>query len=85
MPTGTGLTASGLPLAMMSIWFACSAGIRPAVQGLSDVVMGLAGAAAGALSGIAMEGGGYPLVATFAAIASTPLLMMMARGTRATR
>jgi MFS family permease len=49
---------------------------RPSVQGLSDLLMGLAGASAGALSGVAMTGGGYPLVASLAAIALAPLLLM---------
>src|SRR5690606_24206688 len=52
-------------------------GIRPSVQGLSDVVMGLAGASAGALSGLAMDGGGYPLVAIFAAMGTIPLFVMI--------
>jgi MFS family permease len=53
--------------------------IRPSAQGLSDVVMGLAGASAGALSGVAMSGGGYPLVASFAALATIPLILMAIR------
>jgi MFS family permease len=52
---------------------------RPSVQGLSDLIMGLAGASAGALSGFAMNGGGYPLVAGAAAVAIVPLLMMTLR------
>ncbi len=48
---------------------------RPAVQGLSDLVMGLAGASAGALSGFVMTAGGYALVASLAAIALLPLLL----------
>jgi MFS family permease len=53
--------------------------IRPSAQGLSDVVMGLAGATAGALSGVAMSGGGYPLVAILAALATIPLVLMAVR------
>jgi hypothetical protein len=53
--------------------------IRPSAQGLSDVVMGLAGASAGALLGVAMSGGGYPLVASFAALATIPLILMAIR------
>jgi hypothetical protein len=45
--------------------------------------MGLAGASAGALSGLAMDWGGYPLVATFAAIGTIPLLLLGARRTGA--
>jgi len=53
--------------------------IRPSAQGLSDVVMGLAGASAGALSGVAMSGGGYPLVASLAALTTIPLAFMAMR------
>jgi MFS family permease len=54
--------------------------VRPSVQGLSDLVMGLAGACAGALSGFAMDGGGYSLVAILAALGTLPLVLMGARG-----
>lgn len=53
--------------------------IRPSVQGLSDLIMGLAGASAGALSGFAMSSGGYPLVASLAAVAVVPLLLLGVR------
>jgi len=53
--------------------------IRPSAQGLSDLVMGFAAASAGALAGIVMDGGGYPLVTTFAAIATAPLVLMVLR------
>ena len=56
-----------------------TAEIRPSAQGLSDVTMGLAGASAGALSGFAMHGGGYPLVTLLAAVATLPLALMVAR------
>lgn len=55
---------------------------RPAVQGLSDVVMGLAAASAGALAGLVMDGGGYPIVALFAAAAATPLVLLVHRDSR---
>jgi MFS family permease len=58
--------------------------VRPSVQGLSDMIMGLAGASAGALSGFAMDGGGYPLVAVLAALGAIPLLLLGARGARPT-
>jgi len=54
--------------------------VRPSVQGLSDLIMGLAGASAGALSGLAMDGGGYSLVAILAASGTLPLLLIWARG-----
>jgi MFS family permease len=56
--------------------------IRPSAQGLSDVTMGLAGASAGALSGLAMDGGGYPLVALLSALGTVPLVVMIVRRTR---
>jgi MFS family permease len=58
-----------------------TAEIRPSAQGLSDLVMGLAGASAGALSGFVMDGGGYAMVAMLAAIGTVPLLLMVARRT----
>jgi predicted MFS family arabinose efflux permease len=57
--------------------------LRPSAQGLSDVVMGLAGATAGALSGVVVQGFGYPTLALFAAIATIPLAIL-ALQTRAT-
>jgi MFS family permease len=57
-----------------------AAEIRPSVQGLSDMAMGLAGASAGALSGVAMDGGGYGLVAGLAAVMTVPLMVMVGRG-----
>ena len=53
--------------------------VRPSVQGLSDLIMGLAGASAGALSGFAMDSGGYTWVAILAALGTLPLLLMGAR------
>ena len=48
--------------------------LRPSAQGLSDLVMGLAGAVAGALSGIIVEGWGYPTLTIVAALATLPLV-----------
>jgi MFS family permease len=53
--------------------------VRPAVQGLSDLVMGLAGAAAGALSGLVVSWSGYPVLTLLAAIATVPLIAMARR------
>lgn len=55
------------------------AAARPAVQGLSDLTMGLAGAGAGALSGFVMQVAGYPTLALLAAIAAVPLLALALR------
>ncbi|SDY50386.1 Predicted arabinose efflux permease, MFS family [Micromonospora pattaloongensis] len=51
-------------------------GLRPAVQGLSDLTMGLAGAAAGALSGFIVLWAGYSVLNLLAAIATVPLLAL---------
>ncbi|MDI5941139.1 MFS transporter, partial [Micromonospora sp. DH15] len=55
------------------------ADVRPSVQGLSDLTMGLAGAAAGALSGFVMQVAGYPTLTVLAAIATVPLLALALR------
>jgi MFS family permease len=47
--------------------------LRPAAQGLSDMVMGLAGAVAGAVSGVVVDLSGYPTLALLAALAAVPL------------
>ncbi|TWH68978.1 alkylation response protein AidB-like acyl-CoA dehydrogenase [Micromonospora olivasterospora] len=55
------------------------ADVRPGVQGLSDLTMGLAGAGAGALSGFVMQVAGYPALTLLAAIATVPLLALALR------
>lgn len=52
---------------------------RPAVQGLSDVVMGVAGASAGALAGVVVDLFGYPVLALLAGIAVVPLVAVVLR------
>lgn len=47
--------------------------LRPSAQGLSDLVMGLAAAGAGALSGVVVYAWNYPRLTLFAAIATLPL------------
>lgn len=42
--------------------------VRPAAQGLSDLVMGIAGASAGALAGVAVQAFGFPALALVAAM-----------------
>ncbi|MEH1101678.1 MFS transporter [Micromonospora sp. CPCC 205561] len=54
-------------------------GIRPSVQGLSDLTMGLAGAAAGAVSGFVVEAAGYPVLTLLAAVAVAPLVTLALR------
>jgi MFS family permease len=51
--------------------------LRASAQGLSDLVMGLAGALAGAISGLILEVWGYPRLTLLAAIATAPLLLVL--------
>jgi MFS family permease len=51
--------------------------LRAAAQGLSDLLMGLAGALAGAVSGVIVEGWGYPTLTLLAAIATAPLVVLV--------
>jgi MFS family permease len=53
--------------------------IRPAAQGLSDLVMGLSGASAGALAGFLVELSGYATLNLLAAIATVPLVALALR------
>lgn len=50
--------------------------LRASTQGLSDLIMGLAGASAGALSGVIMGAWGFPVLAVAAAMATTPLIVL---------
>ncbi|MEU8261132.1 MFS transporter [Micromonospora sp. NPDC048999] len=52
---------------------------RPAVQGFSDLIMGLAGAGAAAASGFVMRAVGYPTLTLLAAIAVVPLVALALR------
>ena len=47
--------------------------LKPSAQGLSDLVMGLAGASAGAMSGVVVANWGYATLALAAAITTIPL------------
>ena len=53
--------------------------LRPSAQGLSDLTMGLAGATAGALSGVVVESLGYPTLTLLAALATLPLVVLLLR------
>ena len=55
------------------------AAARPAVQGLSDLVMGVAGAGAGALSGVVVALAGYGTLTVLAAMAALPVLALALR------
>ena len=50
--------------------------LRASAQGLSDLVMGLAGASAGAVSGVIVDVWGYPTLTMFAALATAPLIVL---------
>jgi MFS family permease len=53
--------------------------VRPSAQGLSDLVMGLAGASAGAVSGFVVQVSGYATLTALAAIATVPLVALALR------
>jgi MFS family permease len=58
---------------------------RPSVQGLSDLVMGLAAASAGALSGLVVNWSSYGTLTMLAALATVPLLALALRPVTVTR
>jgi MFS family permease len=68
MVAGSTLLSESVPVA-----------VRPAAQGLSDLVMGLAGASAGALSGLVVLLAGYPILNLLAAVATVPLIALALR------
>ena len=53
--------------------------LRPAAQGMSDLVMGLAAALSGALAGVVMAYGGYPVLAIAVACLTIPFLGLTGR------
>jgi MFS family permease len=53
--------------------------LRTSVQGLSDVAMGVAGASAGALSGVVVNAWGFPMLALSAALATAPFIVLATR------
>jgi MFS family permease len=56
-----------------------AADLRPSAQGLSDLTMGLAGASAGALSGVFMQAWGYSTLALIVALAAAPFIALASR------
>jgi len=52
---------------------------RPSVQGLSDLVMGLAAALAGALSGVVVAWASYSTLTVLAAVVTVPLIALALR------
>ena len=69
MVAGSTLLSEGVP-----------AELRASAQGLSDLTMGLAGATAGALSGVVVEHWGYPTLTLLAALATAPLVVLLLGG-----
>ena len=55
--------------------------LRAGAQGLSDLVMGLAGAVAGALSGVIVDARGYSTLTLLAALATLPLVALLVLST----
>ena len=51
--------------------------LRASAQGLSDLIMGLAGATAGAISGVIVAAWGYSTLTVLAAIATAPLILLV--------
>lgn len=51
--------------------------LRTSAQGLSDLIMGLAGAAAGALSGVIVHAWGFPMLTLLAALATVPFVVFV--------
>jgi MFS family permease len=51
--------------------------LRASAQGLSDLVMGLAGATAGAVSGVIVAEWGYSTLTLLAALATVPLILLV--------
>ncbi len=55
---------------------------RASVQGFADLAMGLAGASAGALSGVIVGAWGYPVLTLLAAVAAAGLIAILVVGWR---
>jgi MFS family permease len=73
MVAGSTLVTEGVPVEL-----------RASAQGLSDLAMGLAGASAGAVSGVIVEAWGYPTLTLLAGLAAVPLIVLMASSLRKT-
>jgi MFS family permease len=78
-----GLGWSGTMVAGSTLLSESVAGpVRTSAQGLADLLMGLAGAAGGALSGLVMAWAGYPTLTLLAAIVAVPPLALALRPVR---
>jgi MFS family permease len=56
--------------------------LRTSAQGLSDLTMGLAGASAGAISGVIVQEWGYSTLTLLAALATAPLIVLVSFSTK---
>jgi MFS family permease len=70
MVAGSTLLSESIPLEL-----------RASAQGLSDLVMGLAGASAGAISGVIVAAWGYSTLTLLAALATAPLIVLVSLST----
>jgi MFS family permease len=59
--------------------------LRTSAQGLSDAIMGLAGASAGALSGVILHSWGFPILTLIAALTTMPFIVLATMTTRRIR
>jgi MFS family permease len=86
LSVGLGLLGAGWSATMVAgstlLSESVDVGVRPAAQGLNDLVMGFAGAGAGALSGLVVQVGGFPTLTLIAAAAVLPLLVQTLRPIR---
>lgn len=86
---GSDSTALAVALIILGVGWSCTmvagstllsesvpAELRTSAQGLSDVAMGVAGASAGALSGVIVNAWGFPMLALSAALATTPFIVL---------
>ena len=62
-----------------------AAELRTSAQGLADAIMGLAGASAGALSGVIVNAWGFPMLTILAALATTPFVVLAMRPMRVSK
>ncbi|MDQ3157364.1 MAG: MFS transporter, partial [Actinomycetota bacterium] len=59
-----------------------AAEVRPAVQGLSDLIMNLAGASGGLIAGLVMAGWGFGTLNAAAAVLTLPVVFVIVAGRR---
>ena len=93
---GNSQTGLGLGLLLLGLGWSCALvagstlltesvpeGVRPGVQGAADLVMGICGAAGGALAGLVMAGFGYAVLTAAAGSLVIPVLVLALLGRRA--